>query len=261
MSAGYAVLYSFGLAGSLRSGFTISKWTETLSSQEVVTSFLFSLYIATCSMILAVAMAMLLICFLRREIRSRWFSTFNYFPLAIPAIVAAFCSFQLFSKAGLLSRLFYRSGWIATVQEFPDLIQDPFGIGIITTHVMMAFPFFAILFRNFSESENLDELVQLARTLGASSVQAEWKITVPILLRRALPTLVVYFIFVLGSYEIPLLLGRQAPQMVSVLIIRKLQRFNLMDMPTAYAVAFLYLFIVSLVILLLFRKRKLSYDL
>ena len=170
-------------------------------------------------------------------------ATLIYLPLAIPAIVAAFYTFQVLSKAGLFI-----------------FIHDTFGVAIIATHVLMAVPFFTILFTNLNASENIDELRNLARTLGGSVYQVESKVAIPILLRKAFPTIVLYFIFILGSYEIPLLLGRQYPQMISVLIIRKLQRFNLLDIPTAYAMAVLYLIITATMIVLLFRKRKLSYD-
>lgn len=77
----------------------------------------------------------------------------------------------------------------------------------------------------------------------------------PVLLRQSFPTLVLYFIFVMGSYEIPLLLGSQSPQMMSVLTIRKLQRFDLTDMPQAYVVGVLYtVFVVGVVVFLLRKK-------
>jgi putative spermidine/putrescine transport system permease protein len=260
ISFGYAALYSFGIAGILPGGFTISNWTHTLFSSEVIFSFLFSIYVATISMALTIASALFLTSIFRKDLKHGWQATIIYLPLAVPSIVAAFFTFQLFTKAGFLSRIFYQLGWINNIQQFPDLIHDAFGIGIISTHVMMAVPFFVIYLTNLSLAENIEELLRSARTLGASFFQAEFKIAIPILLRKAFPAIVLYFIFVLGSYEIPLLLGRQFPQMVSVLMIRKLQRFNLLDIPTAYAMAVLYLLITGMLIILLFRKRKLGYD-
>jgi putative spermidine/putrescine transport system permease protein len=260
-SFGYATLYSFGLAGILRSGFTFSNWVNTVSAIEVISSFAFSFYIATASIVLAISLALFWAAIFRKELHHRWASIVFYLPLGIPAIVAAFFTFQIFSKSGLLSRILFHSGFITDLQQFPDLIHDEFGIGIIATHVMMAVPFFTILFTNLTESENLDELRRLARTLGASFTQTEFRIAIPILLRKAFSVITLYFIFVLGSYEIPLLLGRQNPQMISVLVIRKLQRFNLLDIPTAYTMAVLYLIVAGFLIILLFRKQKLAYDL
>jgi putative spermidine/putrescine transport system permease protein len=257
---GYAALYSVGLAGVISHGWTLQHWSHTITSSEVASSFGFSFYVATVTVILAVMLSLFLTFHLRNEITLRWFSTILYFPLAIPSIVAAFFSFQLLSKAGFASRVFFQAGWIQRLDQFPDLINDRLGIGIILTHAMMAIPFFTILFSNLYDSEKLDELHRLARTLGANSVQANVRIGIPILLRRAYPVLVLYFIFVFGSYEIPLLLGRQSPQMISVLMIRKLQRFNLLDIPTAYTLAILYLILAAGMVLLLFRKKRLAYD-
>ncbi|PWT89323.1 MAG: ABC transporter permease [Acidobacteria bacterium] len=257
---GYAALYSIGLVGILNQGWNFQHWIQTLTSTEAIAALGFSLYVATATIIIAIGSALFVTLNMRKEIQRKWFSTILYFPLAIPAVVAAFFTFQLLSNAGLFSRIIFYSGWIKSVQEFPDIINDRFGVGIIATHIMMSLPFFTIVFSNLFEAEKLEELQRVARTLGATSAQADLKIAVPILLRRAFPAIVLYFFFVFGSYEIPLLLGRQFPQMISVLMIRKLQRFNLLDIPTAYTLAILYLIIAGTVILLLFRKRKLAYD-
>src|SRR5262245_19387496 len=108
MSFGYAALYSIGLAGALRSGFTISNWANTFTSQEVISSFLFSLYVAIVSMTITIAAAMFLNSMFSKELTQGSLSTVIYFPLALPSIVAAFFTFQMFSKSGFLSRLFFQ---------------------------------------------------------------------------------------------------------------------------------------------------------
>ena len=141
------------------------------------------------------------------------------------------------------------------MEDFPELVNDPLGAGIIISLVLMATPFFIILFANLYQSERLDAYKQLAATLGASAVQCRRKVLVPLLLRRAFPTLVLYFIFVMGSYEIPLLLGSQSPQMISVMAIRKLQRFDLADRPQAYIAGVLYSLLALSCVALLLRRR------
>ncbi|MDV7401908.1 ABC transporter permease subunit, partial [Arthrospira platensis SPKY1] len=109
--------------------------------------------------------------------------------------------------------------------------------GIIVAQAWMALPFFMLLFANLFRSSELAALGEVARSLGAGSRQVAHRVYAPVLLRKAAPTLTLYFIFVLGAYDIPLLLGAQSPQMVSMLAIRKLQRFNLMEVPQAYAIS------------------------
>ena len=60
----------------------------------------------------------------------------------------------------------------------------------------------------------------------------------PVLLRRAAPTLVLYGVAVLGAYDIPLLLGRTYPQMVSVFVTDRLSRFDLNEIPVGYGAGF-----------------------
>jgi putative spermidine/putrescine transport system permease protein len=60
----------------------------------------------------------------------------------------------------------------------------------------------------------------------------------------------------MGTYEIPLLLGRQSPSMLSVLVIRKLQRFNLADIPQAYAISVIYIILVSIILMLVYRSQR-----
>jgi putative spermidine/putrescine transport system permease protein len=169
--------------------------------------------------------------------------------------VVAFLVFQMLSGAGYASRLAYRLGLTGGIEDFPNWVNDPWGVAIITSHVLMATPFFIILFSNLYQNERLGEYAQLAATLGATARQSARRVIVPVLLRQSFPTLLLYFIFVMGSYEIPLLLGSQSPQMVSVLTIRKLQWFDLADMPQAYVIGILYTVIVVGGAILLLRSK------
>ena len=69
-----------------------------------------------------------------------------------------------------------------------------------------------------------------------------------------------YFIFKIGAYEVPLLLGRSTPETVSVLAVRKLQKFNLYDIPQGYAVAVIYTIIILSLLMLVLKTSKNEYD-
>jgi putative spermidine/putrescine transport system permease protein len=124
----------------------------------------------------------------------------------------------------------------------------------------MATPFFIILFSNLYHNERLDEYATLAATLGAKHVYVARKVIIPVLLYRSFATLVLYFVFILSSYEIPLLLGSQSRQMISVLTIQKLQRFNLNDIPQAYAISVLYGIIVIISVASLLKNKRVVKD-
>ena len=251
----YAILYSFGLTGILSNGFTTTHVSSTLRNPEMFFSLGYSFYIAVCSMLISLILSIGGVLFFKTAIvKSKW-SFFPYLPLALPAIVTAFVSLQILNKTGFLSRVLYQTNMISDLSQFPDMVNDKLGIGIIITHVLMATPFFLIFFSNIYEAENVKALSNVAKTLGASSVKVAEKITIPLLLKKGLNTILLYFIFVFGSYEIPLILGQQSPQMISVLIVRKMQRYNLMDIPQGYFLSLVYS-IAVIVLLAVFLKSK-----
>lgn len=254
----YALLYSLGLTGILNHGFTIEHWQKLLLGDAFLWSLSFSVWVALVTMAISVALALAAVLRWQRAFERRFLSFLIYLPLVFPAMVVGFYTFQMLAKSGVLSRVSYQLGWISNLNQFPDWINDNWGIGIIVAHTFMATPFLIILFSNLYQNERLDEFVKLAETLGASRRQIVWRVTTPVLLNRAFATLVLYFIFVMSSYEIPLLLGSQSREMISVLTIRKLQRFNLNDIPQAYAISVLYGAILILLVTRLLHKNRIG---
>ncbi|MCB9267420.1 MAG: ABC transporter permease subunit [Lewinellaceae bacterium] len=257
LGIGYALLYSLGLAGILSEGFTLEHWQAVLGSGSFWETMAFSAAVAMVSIGFAVGLALLLVARWPHAFERGPLSLFIYFPLAIPAIVMAFFIFQMMSKGGVLSRLAYHLGLITGLSEFPDWVNGQYGIGIITAHFLMALPFFLILYTQMYNHEGMKALIDQALTLGATRWQAFRRVAAPVLFRRSFATVVLYFLFVMGSYEVPLLLGSQSRQMISVLAIQKLQRYNLGDIPQAYTISVIYSIVVITLVLWLLRPGRL----
>ncbi|CCH54128.1 ABC transporter, permease protein [Fibrisoma limi BUZ 3] len=243
-----AFLYSVGLVGPLSVGFTPRYWQQLPGETSLLTSLGFSLYVAVVSVGLAVILALVLVLRYQTTLRHWPFPTLLYVPLLFPSLVMAFYLFQLLGGSGWLARMAYQLHLIQSPAGFPELIQDGAGLGILLAQVGLAFPFFTLLFQSLYADARLDELRNLTRTLGASSWQFNRRVAAPILLRRAAPTLVLYGVAVLGAYDIPLLLGRNYPQMLSLYITTKLQRFDLTELPMGYLVGFLVTLVLMAVI-------------
>ena len=256
---GYALLYSFGVVGSLNHGFTLQHWKLAFADKSVVISFLYSAAIAVVALLLSVTLAMATALRYYHLFKKGVLSFLIYLPLAFPAIVAAFFFLQILSKGGLLSRLFYQAGLTSSMQQFPDWVNDRYGIGMIITHFFLCFPFFLLLFVSLIETQQLKTFFQLSSSLGANKRQTTFRVAIPVLLQKSFPNIILYFIFIFGSYEIPVLLGRSNPEMVSVLAVRKLQKFNLLDIPQGYVIAIVYTLFVLAFILLLLKQKKLAY--
>lgn len=252
----YALLYSLGIVGILSEGVSLTYWKQVLQSGELLGSFLYSALLAGTGVVLSVTLALLISMGLRTSLQHRFWSLLLYFPLAIPGMVASFLSIQLLSKAGFFSRISMKLGWIDRLQEFPDWINDSYGIGIILTFVLIVSPFFVILFSNVYQNERIAELSTLAYSLGAHGNQVFWQVTLPILFSKTKRIMILYFIFLLGSYEIPLVLGQESPQMLSVLIIRELKQFDLKLIPEGYVVAVAYTVVIAIAALLVFRRKE-----
>lgn len=255
VGVGYALLYSVGLVGLLNTGFTLENWIKVLTDEAFWRSLGFSFYIAFITILISASLAMAAVVRVGAWFRRGTLSFMIYLPLVFPAMVMGFYTFQLLSKAGILSRIGFQLNIIQEVNNFPDLVNDTWGIGIIFAHVCMATPFLLILFNNLYQNERLEAYANLAKTLGATQGQITWRVLIPVLLNKAFATLLLYFIFVMSAYEIPLLLGSQSRQMVSVFTIQKLQRFNLEDMPQAYVVSVVYTVLIMIMLIVLLSKR------
>ncbi|MFN7104645.1 MAG: ABC transporter permease, partial [Pseudorhizobium sp.] len=98
-------------------------------------------------------------------------------------------------------------------------------------------------------------LTEAARTLGASPMRAFFTVVVPALRNTILATLIMVFIFALGSYLLPQLLGRPQHWTLSVLITD--QAIYQSNMPFAAAMAvFLVLVSLALVGLAVYAGRR-----
>ncbi len=252
----YALLYSFGLIGMVNEGFTLEFWHTVFNSSTLAGSFLYSSIIALISVVLSVGLAIWVVLHFKRTLDKKFFSFIIYMPLAVPGIVSAFFTYQLFAKSGFFSRISYSMNWISGIQQFPDMVNDTFAIGIIITFVTLLTPFFILLYLNIYKNERITELTQLSKALGATNSQVVKRITLPIMLQKSWILIVLYFIFLLGAYEVPLILGQESPQMLSVLILRELKQFDLSKISEGYVMAVVYTITIMVLTIFIFSRKK-----
>ncbi|WKV12463.1 ABC transporter permease subunit [Marivirga harenae] len=257
LAFGYALLYSFGIIGVVNEGFTLSFWKEVFTSGTLGTSFLYSGIIAAVGVFLSVSLALWVVLKFKEGFNNKYLSFIIYMPLAVPGIVSAFFTYQLFAQSGFFARLSYQLNWIETAQQFPDLVNDNWAIGIIITFISLLTPFFILLYLNIYKDERIEELSQLSRALGANKKQIALKVSLPIMLKKSWVLIVLYFIFLLGAYEVPLILGQESPQMLSVLILRELKQFDLTKTSEGYVMAVVYTVVIMSATIFIFSRKKL----
>lgn len=241
-----SLAYSFGLAGLLEEGFTTEHWLILLRDREALETIIYSLFMGLLSIVATLIPAFMLAW---RE-WCRPVASMRYFliaPLAFPPLVAAFAWYHILSPSGLISRFAYKLGWIEEMNQFPLLVHDYYGVGILVAHVFLVFPIFTVVFIAQAKKENLTALRDVAQSLGSSSRQFLFRVFIPVLLHKSGLLIRLYLVFLMGSYEVALLLGRSTPRMFTLYITDKLGRFNLTDIPVGHAMLVVYMLIAGII--------------
>lgn len=248
LGLGYSLLYSLGLVGLLQQGFTLAHWQRLLSLEAAWWSMVYTLVLSLAALGLSLALAFALswAWFLRPAPLA--LRKALYLPLLLPPVAAGLVAYYLLSPAGLLARMAYALGWINGVESFPRLVNDAYSLGLLWTHTFLIFPLFSLLLIQLHHKERLQQLWQVAQSLGAGRAAFLRSVYLPLLWRRIRPMAYLYGIVLMGTYELPLLLGSSSPQVLSVFITDKLGRFNLADLPLGHAMAVLYALLVGLLL-------------
>jgi putative spermidine/putrescine transport system permease protein len=169
--------------------------------------------------------------------------------LSLSEVIIGFAWSTLLSRTAGVTNLFVALGLMdAAVALTPSFAA------VLTGMTYQAFPY-AVLVLYPAVSRLDPSLVEAARTLGASPALAFFNLVVPTLRNALLATFIMVFVFALGSYLLPQLLGRPQHWTLSVLITD--QAVYQSNMPFAAAMAvFLVLVSLSLVALALFFGRR-----
>ncbi|MBB3355745.1 putative spermidine/putrescine transport system permease protein [Rhizobium sp. BK049] len=210
-------------------------------------SLLLAIAVAATCVVLALPFTYLLIR-MKRSTQVAWLVALLSI-LSLSEVIIGFAWSTLFSRTAGITNLFV---WLGLMQQAVALTPS---IGaVVTGMVYQAFPYTVLVL--YPALVRLDPtLSEAARTLGASPVKAFFTVVVPALRDTILATLIMVFIFALGSYLLPQLLGRPQHWTLSVHITD--QAIYQSNMPFAAAMAvFLVLVTLALVALTLLVGRQ-----
>ena len=218
LGLGVSILQSLGY--SSEAGFnemTLEHYRRVFSSRGFLSGFFFSLRISVISSALAAVFGVSIAYLLVMQNKSwRIVTALLKLPIIVPHLVAAFLIFTLFSQSGLLARVGVLLGWIETSREFPALVFDQRGIGIILAYIWKGAPFiFLIVYQVLRSIEK--DMVEAAKNLGARGGDLFFRIFLPLSLPSIFSSFIILFAFSFGSYEIPFLLGPTTPRALPVL--------------------------------------------
>jgi putative spermidine/putrescine transport system permease protein len=157
--------------------------------------------------------------------------------LSLSEVIIGFAWSTLFSRTAGITNLFAELGLMSA----PVALSPSFA-AVLTGMVYQAFPYTVLVL--YAPVARLDpSLAEAARTLGASPIRAFFNLIIPTLRNAIVATLILVFVFALGSYLLPQILGRPQHWTLSVLITD--QAIYQSNLPFAAAMA-IFLVLVSL---------------
>ncbi len=189
-------------------------------SEQFWNGLLLNLWVSFASTFFSAVLAIIGALLLRRTFFGKRLATFLYqLNLPIPHVVAAIGILFLFSQSGLLSRIGAQMDLISYPRDFPVLVRDQYGIGIILAYLWKETPFIGVIVLAVLQSLGAD-YEDLARSLGANPWQRFRHVILPLIMPGVLSGSIIVFAFTFGSYEVPAILGVRFPRMLPVSSLR-----------------------------------------
>jgi putative spermidine/putrescine transport system permease protein len=185
---------------------------------EFWVSLRFSLWVSIASTILAAVLSLFIAVWLSSRANQSDTLALNW-NLAFPHLVWATALLLIFSQSGLLARWAASLQLISTPAEFPVIVKDTFGLGIILHYVSKEIPFLTLIILAVLWSQPIRYDV-VAENLGANRWQKLLYITLPQVLPALLSGSLLVFGFIFSSYEVPAVLGVNYPRALPVLALR-----------------------------------------
>ena len=219
----------------------LDAYTNLLASDSFWDSLELTVRVAAISSLLAgllgglLAIALFLLNQYSEAGNSRLWHRLFQLPLTIPHLVAGYVIVLLFTQSGVISKLLASVGMIDEMTDFPVLVNDPFGWGIILAYtwkevpfvLLMVYPVLARIQKSWRE---------VSRVYGAGNWNFIREIALPIMMPSWIIAVFIVFVFTFSAFEIPFLLGVTYPGMLPVYSFQLYTDGSLSDRPEALAV-------------------------
>ena len=169
-------------------------------------------------------------------------------PFWISVLTRAFGWLALLSTRGLINTWLQSLGFIS---EPLTLVRNEFGVIVGMTHFLLPYAVFPIA----SAMRHLDDRVLMAaRGLGAGRSRVFWTVFVPMTASGVLGAALIVFVFALGFFVTPAILGGGRSVMIAELVY--LRMFQSIDWGLGAAISVALLLIVGVLAGLMFRFLK-----
>ena len=199
---------------------TLMYYKEILGREASIQAFIYSFKIAGISAGLSILIGIFMCYVLINTKRSGLINAIVKLPIIVPHTIVALMIINVMSQNGLLARILFHLNIISDQSDFPLLINDAGGVGVILAYMWKEAPFviYFVITLMAAISSNLGEA---AINLGASRLTAFIK--------------VIIFVYALGAYELPQILGATLPRALPILSYIEFQKPDLRLRPYAMA--------------------------
>lgn len=189
----------------------------TPAGREFWSALGFSLAVSGLATLLSACGALLLAAALagRRPAGGATLLTLNA-NLAIPHMVWAIALLLILAQSGLLARGAAAAGLITLPTEFPVLVRDRYGLGIVVHYVGKEIPFLLLIVLAVLRTQG-GAYAAVAATLGAGPWQRLRRVTLPLVWPGLAAGSLLVFAYIFSAYEVPALLGVRHPRALAVL--------------------------------------------
>lgn len=219
-------------------GISMDVYRQLLASGDFWRSFGLTARIAAISSILSgvLGAAIAISLFLLKQLANGVFLQRVFqLPLTVPHLVAGYVVVLLFMQSGFMSRILASAGGIEEIKEFPVLVNDPFGWGIIFAYAWKEAPFVSLLVYPVLARIH-DSWRDVARVYGAGTKEYLRDIVLPAILPAWTVATFIVFVFTFSAFEVPYLLGVTYPSVLPVYAYQLYTSGTLADRPEALAV-------------------------
>tara|TARA_R110000737_G_scaffold135289_1_gene166423 strand:+ start:109 stop:915 length:807 start_codon:yes stop_codon:yes gene_type:complete len=252
-----AVTYLVPLAGVLLQSVTtpepgLQNYTEVLSDPLVWSVIWRTLRLCVTVTVIAVVMAYALTLLWVRGSRGTRaiVELCIMIPFWLSVLSRTFGWLSLLSNRGLLNSWLEALGLIA---EPLTMVRNDFGVIVGMVHFLIPFAVFPLA----GAIRNVDERVLMAaRGIGASRTRVFWQIFVPMTAGGILGALLLVFVFSIGFYVVPTLLGGGRSVMIAELIYLRI--FQIPDWGVAAALSALIMIAVGGFLVTMIRRFGVS---
>ena len=205
---------------------TLMYYKEILGREASIDGIVYSFKIAGISAILSILIGIFMCYILINTGRNGLINAIVKLPIIVPHTIVALMIINVMSQNGLLARILFHLNIISDQSDFPLLINDAGGVGVILAYMWKEAPFviYFVITLMAAISSNLGEA---AINLGASRLTAFIEVSLPLCIGNILSAL--------GAYELPQILGATLPKALPILSYIEFQKPDLRLRPYAMA--------------------------